>query len=345
MIEFNYFNKNADKVVTPEDMIYAHNTLLTPNRLGAVMKREGWMCDSPTVFRHNGRFYMYFIMISCDTAVSGYETHLAVSDDLVNWEYLCPILRRDGEGGWDSGQIAGYAALYDIALFGSHELKTAGGEYYISYLAGKDNGYEPDPLLMGLASAPDPTKPDFRRRAKPILTPFDDDIRYFEDKTLYKSCIFEDEEGLTGHRYVNCYNAKHKNGTERIFLAVSDDMESWERYGRDAVIDHVTGDPCGRICGDPQIIRISGGAFGNLYVMAYFRFRGGMGAYDTFAASYDLIRWTAWDGEPLVAPSKDNPDEDIHAHKPWIIGWNGRIYHFYCAVNSRGERYIALAVS
>ncbi len=342
MIEFNYNNKNADRTVTPEDMMRVKKLLTTPKRLGGVIKADGMMCDSPTVFRHNGRFYMYYIMISKNVNESGYETHIAVSDDLVKWEYMGKILKRDENRDWDSGQIAGYAALCDIDLFGSHEIGQYDGKYYISYLAGNSNGYEPDPLLMGIASTDDPVNGSFTRRDKPILTPFDDDTRFFEDKTLYKSFIFEDKDVLTGHRFVNCYNTKYKaNGTERIYLAVSDDMENWERYGRYPVIDDVTGDPRGRISGDPQIIRLDDG----LYVMAYFRFVDGMGAFDTFAASYDLIHWTKWVGEPLIEKNPDDPNEDIYAHKPWIVGWNGKVYHFYCSVGTSGERYISLAVS
>ena len=53
----------------------------------AVIKWENDFTDSPTVFKKDGVFYMYFIAISKDCNVSGYETHLAKSDDLINWEY------------------------------------------------------------------------------------------------------------------------------------------------------------------------------------------------------------------------------------------------------------------
>ena len=66
------------------------------------------------------------------------------------------------------------------------------------------------------------------------------------------------------------------------------------------------------------------------------------GAFERFACSYDLIHWTDWDGEDLVAPSEDYDRE--YAHKPWVVKWNGVVYHFYNAVGSRG-RVIALATS
>ena len=77
--------------------------------------------------------------------------------------------------------------------------------------------------------------------------------------------------------------------------------------------------------------------------MFFFRCNAGEGAFDTFACSYDLQNWTLWDGEPLIAP--EHPWENVHAHKPWFIRHNGVNYHFYCAVNDQGERFIAVAHS
>ena len=77
--------------------------------------------------------------------------------------------------------------------------------------------------------------------------------------------------------------------------------------------------------------------------MPYFRLNGTGGAFNTFACSYDLVRWTRWTCRPLIAPTE--PWENVHAHKPWLIRWQGVTYHFYCAVNDRGERFIAVAHS
>ena len=41
----------------------------------------------------------------------------------------------------------------------------------------------------------------------------------------------------------------------------------------------------------------------------------------------------------------DEDWENIHAHKTWFIRHNGVNYHYYCAVNSENERFIALATS
>jgi predicted GH43/DUF377 family glycosyl hydrolase len=282
---------------------------------------------------------MYFVAISKDCSKSGYETHLASSVDLINWDYLGPVFRRNEKNHWDSKQCAGYAAFKDIRFDGSNELSKINDQYYISYLAGNSDGYEPDPLYMGLATTEDPTIPDsFTRFEQPILRPEDLDARPTETKTLYKSCLFEDILGVTGYPYVNVYNGKAEDDTERIFLAVSEDAKHWERYGDTPILDMKTIDPNTRITGDPQILCID-----DIYVMLFFHRTKGKGAYNTFACSRDLIRWKIWNGKPLVEPTE--AWENKHAHKTWFIRHNGVNYHYYCAVNSENERFIALATS
>lgn len=333
------FKSSDKKAVTQAEMTEIYEKIKTPKKLGAVMKLENDFTDSPTVFKKDGVYYMYFIAINKDCKISGYETHLAKSVDLINWEYCGTVFRRNDLNRWDSKQCAGYAAFPDIDFDGTGELKKINDSYYISYLAGNSDGYEPDPLYMGLAKSSDPTDPNgFTRFENPILRPDDPDIRPFETKTLYKSFMFEDKLNSTGYKYVNAYNAKFDNNTERIFLAVSNDGENWERYGNKPVIDLITGDPKGIICGDPQIVLID-----DIYVMFFFRYRADEPAFNTFACSRDLVNWTCWDGEPLIKSEFDY--ENVHAHKTWFIRQNGKNHHFYCAVNDKNERFIALAVS
>ena len=51
----------------------------------------------------------------------------------------------------------------------------------------------------------------------------------------------------------------------------------------------------------------------------------------------------AWLGEPLI--KSEYAWENLYAHKPWVVVQDGVVYHFYCAVNNQGERFIALATS
>ena len=119
---------------------------------------------------------------------------------------------------------------------------------------------------------------------------------------------------------------------------MSDDGETWHRYGEKAVIDETEMFENHRISGDAQVVKI-----GDLYVMFYFRYTEGVGAYNSFACSKNLTDWTLWDGEPLI--KSEYEWENVYAHKSWVVKHEGIVYHYYCAVNDKDERFIALATS
>jgi predicted GH43/DUF377 family glycosyl hydrolase len=171
------------------------------------------------------------------------------------------------------------------------------------------------------------------------MTVHDPDARDFESGTLYKSFIMEDPNQSLGARFIMYYNAKPALGNEQIGMAVSADLRHWQRYGDGPVIINRKKDTPNRgaISGDAQIVRM-----GDLWVMFYFGAFWEPGAFDTFAASRDLVHWTKWTGPKLIEPSE--PWDKTFAHKPWLIKHNDVVYHFYCAVGDQG-RVIALATS
>jgi predicted GH43/DUF377 family glycosyl hydrolase len=309
-----------------------YEELQTPHKVGRVLTpAEGEMYDCPSVFRHNGRWWMVFVSIK---ELVGYETRLAVSDNLLDWEILGTILGFQKKG-WDRWQADGGIALMDTAWGGSYELAQHDGKYWLSYFGGAKQGYETDPLAIGMAWSQDSTQAgEWTRLAEnPVLSPEGKDARPFEQATLYKSFVFRDETQSLGAPYVMFYNGKQKGGwVERIGMAVSDDMIHWRRHGDGPVIDNGKG-----ISGDPQIIRMD-----NLWVMPYFGAGWKPRAFDTFAVSRDLVNWTKWQGPNLIEPSE--PFDETFAHKPWFIKHEGVVYHFYCSVGEK-VRAIALATS
>lgn len=313
-----------------------YDQIKTPYKYGAVLKIDGRKTDSPVVFKRNGKYYMSFISID-DACNTGYQTHIAESDDLLHWSCIGNILTQKGD--WDCEQSGGYAQLQDNIFGGSNELMTIDGQYLFAYIGGKLKGYEADPLSMGVATTPDFLKFDqYKKLDAPILSGSDSDARQGETLTVYKADIFYDRFRTLGYDYVNAYNAKDETHRESIFLAVSDDCIHWKRYGDQAIIPVTECKDSVRINGDPQIIIIDG-----YYVMLYFVYDTALGgAYNTFAVSEDLIHWTKWDGEPLIKPEYEW--ENVHAHKQWVIKENGIVYHYYCAVNDN-QRFIALATS
>lgn len=311
----------------------------TPYKVGIVIPAPaGKKVDCPTVFRHGDRWYMVYVQLESEP--QGYTTQLAASDDLLHWQPLGTILARGTGDAWDRANVAGGIALSNTEWGGDGTLETHEGRYWMSYLGGARVGYEKPPLAIGMASALDPASlSGWEKRPAPVLRPGDEDARPFESGTLFKSFIFRDETAALGAPFVMYYNARPPRGDETIGIAVSDDMRTWRRFGDGPVIvnPRPPGLTHGIINGDPQVVRM-----GDLWVMFYFGAFWKPKAFDTFAASRDLVHWTRWEGPHLIEPSE--PWDDKFAHKPWILKHNGVVYHFYCAVGSQG-RAVALATS
>jgi predicted GH43/DUF377 family glycosyl hydrolase len=324
---------DAGPPITAAELKTVFEEVQTPYKFGIILKPddESQYFDCPNVFRHGDRWYMIFVSIRDKV---GYETLLAESDDLLHWTVLGNILPFQADG-WDCWQADGSIALVDPEWGGSAKLQAFDGRYWISYFGGAKQGYETDPLAIGMASTTTPDKPEpwQRHDENPVLSPEQADARPFERATLYKSHILWDHDASLGYPFVMYYNGKQQGDwIERIGMAVSKDMIHWTRYGEEPVIDNFKG-----ISGDPQLVRM-----GDLWVMFYFGAGWRKGAFDTFACSRDLVHWTKWEGENLLSPSE--PWDAPFAHKPWLLKHNGVVYHFYCAVGNEG-RVIALATS
>jgi predicted GH43/DUF377 family glycosyl hydrolase len=324
------------RLVDKSVMQRVYEEIKTPFKYAVILKGAGTneLVDCPSVFRDGEHWYMMYVAISNKV---GYQTFLARSDDLLHWTKLGKILPFS-KSGWDAWQADGGIALADYRWEGTHELEEFNGRYWLSYIGGTKQGYETDPLSMGVAWTREPAWPTEWHRVKenPVLSPKQPDARSFETKTLYKSQIIHDAGESLGWPFVMFYNAKYKNGFEQIGMAVSRDMVNWNRYGTNSVV--VNGEAKQRgISGDPQIVKI-----GDVWVMFYFGAGWQPKAFDTFACSYDLAHWTKWSGPNLIQPSE--PFDQTYAHKPWVLKYRGVVYHFYCAVGNEG-RVIALATS
>jgi len=324
------------RLVEASTMQRVYDEVKTPFKYGVVLKGAGpgELVDCPSIFRRGEHWYLMYAAI---TNKVGYQTFLARSDDLLHWTKLGKILPF-ARSGWDAWQADGGIALADYRWEGTHGLEPFEGKYWLSYIGGAKQGYETDPLSLGLAWTREPAWPRAWQRLKenPVLSPQQPDARGFETKTLYKSQIIHDTSVSLGWPFVMFYNAKYKNGFEQIGMAVSRDMVNWNRYGTNSVIVNGEAKKNG-ISGDPQIVKM-----GDVWVMFYFGAGWQPGAFDTFACSYDLVHWTKWTGQNLIQPSE--PYDKTYAHKPWVLKYRGVVYHFYCAVGDEG-RVLALATS
>jgi len=294
--------------------------------------------DSPSVFRKGKMWYMVYILFDG----TGYETWLAKSKNLLDWEKTGRLMPFSDSTNWDWIQKAGYTGLQDYKWEGKYELNKFRNKYWMSYIGGGTKGYEAGRLSTGIAyTHHNPAKAhEWQRLKEPVLMSVDKDVRWWENNTIYKSSIIWDKSKTIGYPFVMYYNAKGDSidpnpGVERIGMAVSNDMVHWQRYLKNPVLEHPEG-----ITGDAFIQKID-----NLWIMFYFGafWTKKEGAFNRFACSTDLVNWTDWTGDHLIQPS-ENYDRKF-AHKSFVIKWEGVVYHFYCAVNQKDQRGIAVATS
>lgn len=341
---FCAYAQEPDKAVSSRAMEAIYQEVKTPFKYGLVMvpQDNDHKMDCPTIFREGNYWYMTYLIYSG----RGYETWLAKSKDLLKWENQGKLMSFADKGNWDDNQKAGYNALQSTDWGGAYQLSKYDGKYWMSYFGGKERGYETEPLSIGIAYSNQ--KPsmvqEWGRLPQPVLTSADADVSWWDNRNkLFKSTIIEDKDKLTGHRFVMYYNAvgdslvnnKKTRWYERIGMAVSDDMQHWKRFGRNPVVHHPVG-----ITGDGVIQKING-----TWVMFYFGafWQDRKGAFNRFAASNDLVNWTDWQGDNLIQSSEKY--DELYAHKSFVLKHKGIVYHFYCAVNKKDQRGIAVATS
>jgi predicted GH43/DUF377 family glycosyl hydrolase len=333
------------KKVSEEVMQKVYNEVKTPYKYGLIIVPEdnSKKTDCPSVFRKGNMWYMTYIMFDG----RGYETYLAKSKDLLQWTKMGKIMSFNSDTTkWDCHHKAGYIALQEYTWGGSYEWQKYDGKYWMSYFGGNTRGYEAGLLSIGIAnSKKDPTVVhEWDYLTSPVLMSTDKDVRWWENRKLYKSSVIWDKKKTLGYEFVMYYNAngdsakienKKTRWYERIGMAVSNDMLHWQRYIQEPVMHHPLG-----ITADAVIQKID-----DVWVMFYYGayWQGRKDAFNRFACSYDMVIWTDWQGDDLIKASESY--DDLYAHKSFVVKWNGVVYHFYNAVNKKQQRGIAVATS
>jgi len=334
-------SKQLEPAVSDDVMHQIYDKIKTPYKYGMVMIHDDTssMIDCATIFKQDSLWYMTYLVFEG----KGYETWLAKSDNLLDWETIGTVLPYVSVHDNKWNQSAGYPSLIDYNWGGSYAISKYDNKYWMSYFGSNSMGYERGKLSIGMAfTESNVTEAHaWNRLDKPIMTTNDADAGVWESDKLYKSSIIWDSAKTTGSQFVMFYNAvgdtsTFENWVERIGVATSDDMVNWKRYEGNPVIDHGVG-----LTGDAVIQKID-----SLYVMFYYGAfwpKGRKDAFNRFACSYDLLHWTDWTGEDLISTS-ENYDEK-YAHKPYVVKHNGVVYHFYTAVNKLEQRGLAVATS
>ena len=300
--------------------------LLTPYKLGKpVLTGSGvygaydfLAVDCPNVFSHNGRFYMMHIGFDG----TGYQTGLAVSDDLVHWEKLGVILGRGANRDWDKVGMAATTILMEKDLFGGNRLIKWKGKYWMLYHSYPGEGYEAGSAEIGLCWTEDENLLDWHFYDEPVFS-------YKDGAPWEKGGLYKADLVLLDEKFYLYYNAKNKDEDgwiEQTGMAVSDDLVHWTRPFDHPVLP-VDKDAWDSVfASDPQVFFDSKE---NRYVMFYYGL-GNLSACNGVAVSDDLYTWTKFKS-PILTIGGAGSIDSTYAHKPFVIFHDGALYHFYCA--------------
>ncbi len=272
--------------------------------------------DVPFVFMHQGRYYMMYTGFDG----KGYQTALAVSDDLLHWEFSHMMLSRESLQRWDASNLCGTWLLKESdALRTPARLKKYQGRYWMVYHAYPGDGYEEGPAEIGLAWCAEDDLRHWVRLENPVLSWRDGEA--WEHGGLYKAGLLE----IKGTFYL-FYNAKTDGDlwVEQTGLCTSADMVHWTRSKLNPLLPVSPGRWDSRFASDPYVVHD-----GADWLMFYYGFDGNH-AQDGIACSEDLLHWRKRE-DPLLANGAPGSLDSIHAHKPALFWQDGRLYHFYCA--------------
>lgn len=271
--------------------------------------------DCPFLFCHDGKFWMTYV----GWDGTGYQTGLASSDDLMNWNKERLLLGRGPKGSVTEYNAALTCILRDNELFGPGTLKRVNGRFVGTYHAYPQPGYETGPAVIGLCYSDDLRSWDV---CPPVLSP--EPSCAWEAGGLYKSWLLE-SDGV----YYLFYNAKNKTHgawLEQTGFATSPDLVHWERFRGNPVLRlGAKGAFDDTFASDPCVLRHEG-----VWIMFYFGLCSDGHARDGVAFSDDLRAWRKGE-EVLINIGPEGSIDSRHAHKPGMIGHGKTLYHFYCA--------------
>ncbi len=295
--------------------------------------------DIPFVFYHQRQFHMLYTGFDG----KGYQSALAVSDDLIHWNPKGTILKRDENSNrWDHfGRAGTWIIKKSDMLHDMPCLRKIDGKYWMVYHSYPGVGYEEGPAEIGLAYTEDEELMHWTPLERPIISWRDGDD--WEKGGLYKACIVQSD-----HTWYMFYNAKNteKRWIEQTGMAVSKDLFHWQRSSRNPILKVTKGGWDGRFVSDPCIVKD-----GAQWLNFYFGYDYGH-AQEGLAVSENLTDWEKVDS-PIIHHGKHGEMDEGHVHKASVVYHNDTLYHFYCATRPyrKGDptkmhdefRYIAVA--
>jgi predicted GH43/DUF377 family glycosyl hydrolase len=280
--------------------------------------------DDPFVFLHDGVFHMLYIGFDG----TGYQTGLAKSTDLVNWQRVACVARRDPNSKYTRFNIALSCVLHEHGLTSKGRLKKVHGRYLGAWNAYPNAGYEAGAAVIGLAWSSDLLHWEL---TDPILFPADG--APWEHGGLYRPNLLE-QDGI----YYLYYNAKtdmlpkSEGGgwREQSGVAVSRDLKQWTRYEGNPLLPNGGPDSWdARFASNPFVVRNS-----NVWGMYYFGLDRRGVARELLALGRDPYHFEKVN-EIMIDRGAPGTVDEAFAHKPCVFFHDGALYHFYCAVSGK----------
>ncbi|MDL2300956.1 hypothetical protein LJC58_01225 [Lachnospiraceae bacterium OttesenSCG-928-D06] len=337
MIERN--DRRIQKYLTP----YRYpEPVLTGSGIEGAFDEKG--VDIPFVFWHNNQFYMLYTGFDG----TGYQSALAVSDDLLHWTHKGVILKRDlSSERWDRiGGSATWIVKDSNSLWEIPKLKKVDGKYIMVYHSYPNSGYEDGPAEIGLAWCSDEELLDWHFSEKPIFSWKDGED--WEAGGLYKACLLYEN-----NQWYLFYNAKNKEARwiEQTGMAVSKDLKDFQRCRENPILKIGKNSWDERFVSDPYIVYD-----GDMWINFYFglgnvdadgkpllsakgeplldengkpSLMGYSHAQEGLALSKDFIHWEKV-REPIIPFGEPGRIDSGHAHKASMVYYEGTLYHFYC---------------
>lgn len=288
------------------------------------------MVDGPNVYRHNDQWHMLYFGYDGN----GYQSCLAISNDLINWRSAGRVMGYGAMNEFDYGGVVLVGPLYDNnSVCTPPQLKRWQNHFWILYgCYPKQGGYELGQGGQGLAWSEDGLAWNRYSKTDPILS-----IKggaSWENKVIYSPCLIEHDG-----QFWNFYNAKGKNGKEQIGFATSGDLIHWKRYSNNPVIKNSADGYDALLAADAEIYWDT-----DHWVMFYFGASrnnpdGQVHAHTMAAFSRNLIHWRKHP-EPIFKAGRHPQGLDrIHAHNISLVynPENDTHYMFYCAVGDQGR--------
>lgn len=280
--------------------------------------------DDPFVFYHDGALQMLYIGFDG----TGYQTGLARSKDLVSWERVACVARRDPNSRYTRYNIALSCIVREDGLHARGQLKKVHGRYLGAWNAYPNAGYEAGAAVIGLAWSDNLLHWEL---TDPVLFPADG--APWEHGGLYRPNLIE-HDGV----FYLYYNAKtdplpRREGGgwhEQTGVATSRDLKHWSRYAGNPILRNGSLDSWdAHFASNPFVVHD-----GHLWGMYYFGLDRHGVAGELLALGRDPYHFTKVN-EIMINVGPPGSVDETYAHKPCVIYHDGAVYHFYCAVSHK----------